>query len=146
MTARPVGRLLRIRFRALFGRLLRIRRRAPAIGYIVTEASGPRCRWDEQLLRSTADRLGYTLMKTMVISGGTSDPVDLLVDPIDQLVTMVRANGAHAVLVPNFRHFFGGIVPDRLVLAADVIPAYDPAKARARWEVPAVLPDDLERR
>lgn len=130
----------------LFGRLLRIRHQAPAIGYIVTEVSGSRCRWDEQQLRSSADRLGYTLMKTMVISGGAADPVDLLVDPIDQLVTMVRANGAHAVLVPSFRHFFGGIVPDRLVFAADVIPADDPAKARARWEVPAALPDDFGRR
>lgn len=125
-----------------FGGLLKLRRRVPALGYLVAEVSGSRLRWDDQLIRSTGERLGYSVMKTMVTSHGAADPADQLVDPIDELVALIRRTGAEAIVVPSFRHFFGAVVPDRLVRAADVIPADNPSAVRSRWEVPVVILDD----
>ncbi|MGW6698877.1 hypothetical protein [Nocardia sp. NPDC055049] len=128
-----------------FGGLLKLRQRVPALGYLVAEESGPRRKWDEQLIRSTGAKLGYSVMKTMVTSHGAGDPADQVVDPIDQLITLIRATGAEAVVVPSFAHFFGGVVPLRLVRAADVIPVDNPSAARSRWEVLAVIDDSSER-
>lgn len=125
---------------------IRVRAQVPALGYLAADVSGSRRELDERDIRSTGVLLGYSVMKTMVTSHGAGDPADQLVDPIDQLITLIRATGAEAVVVPSFAHFFGGEVPLPLVRAADVIPVDNPSAVRSRWEVPVVILDDSSER
>ncbi|MFJ9743541.1 hypothetical protein [Streptomyces sp. NPDC101166] len=98
-----------------------------AIGYLRGDVSGMRQQWDEVQNRSLAKRLGYTLTRTVVFSERTDDP-------IQRLINVVRRTAAEAVFVPGLDHF-GGVVPDELVRAADVI-TVEPEATYARWAIP----------
>lgn len=87
--------------------------RPPAIGYLRSDISGVSKAWDQIRIRTTAERLGYQLAKTIEFSQHTAEPVD-------QLVRAITRTRAEAVVVPSAEHL-GGDIPERLILAADVI-------------------------
>ncbi|MBF6085305.1 hypothetical protein IU485_28450 [Nocardia cyriacigeorgica] len=95
---------------------------APALGYIRTDISGVRQRWEETQMRSLAKRLGYNLTKTVALSKATDDPVGLLLGQIAR-------SKAEAVFVPALAHLAGD--HERVISRADVIVSAD--EVYARW-------------
>ncbi|TLF92254.1 hypothetical protein FEK35_30970 [Nocardia cyriacigeorgica] len=111
-----------------------------AVGYLRRDISGEHQPWHETGIRSVASRTGYTLCKTVALSG-TAD------DPIAQLIDTVRRSRAEAVIVPTLEHV-GGEVPERLLReVTEVIPVDNPHQSIARWPLAALLaPPDRDRR
>ncbi|VFA99701.1 hypothetical protein [Nocardia cyriacigeorgica] len=103
-----------------------------AVGYLRRDISGEHQPWHETGIRSVASRTGYTLCKTVALSG-TAD------DPISRLIDTVRRSGAEAVIVPTLEHV-GGEVPQRLLReVTEVIPVDNPHQSIARWPLAALL-------
>lgn len=109
-------------------------RKPRALGYLRKDKSGVRQRWDEEQIRSLADRFGYFLHKTVVFGLAVDDPVG-------ELVCVVERADAEAVFVPSLEHF-DGCVPRALVSVADVVTVV-PRYTYARWATGA-LPTELD--
>lgn len=105
-----------------------------AIGYLRSDVSGARQRWDENQIRSLAGRFGYSLSKTVVLSGHIDDCLDQLIDTVGKA-------GAEAVVSPGLAHF-GGVVPGALVGITDLI-TVSPLETYARWIIPPDAPADM---
>ncbi len=84
-----------------------------AIGYLRRDISGISQNWHEIQIRSLAQRLGYTLSKTIVFGTRTDDPVT-------QLITAARNAAARAVITPCLRHFSSHL-PTELIAEFDLI-------------------------
>ncbi|MEV0355264.1 hypothetical protein AB0H71_04285 [Nocardia sp. NPDC050697] len=86
--------------------------RPRAIGYLRRDVSGIQQHWDEARIRARAERLGYTLLKTVAFGARTTDP-------IGRLAAVVRGSGAEAVVTPGPAHL-GERVPIELLAVAAV--------------------------
>lgn len=92
--------------------------RPKAIGYLRRDVSRSRQSWDEAEIRSTAQRFGYNLTKTVVFSEHTDSPEA-------RLQTVVSRLDVTAVFTPGVNHFVGATVPRGLVAVANVITTSD---------------------
>ncbi|WP_028479541.1 hypothetical protein [Nocardia sp. CNY236] len=84
-----------------------------AIGYLRRDISGISQNWHETQIRSLAQRLGYTLSKTIVFGPRTHDP-------IARLITAARNAAARAVITPCLWHFSSHL-PAELIAECDLI-------------------------
>lgn len=101
-----------------------------AIGFMRADISGVSKPWDQIQIRTTGERFGYEVIKTIEFTAHTADPVD-------QLIRAVARDKVKAVVVPSVEHL-GGEIPARLLDAIDVI-TVAPQTVYAR-DVPG-LPD-----
>lgn len=106
-----------------------MRFRPTAVGYLRSDVSGIRQAWDEQQIRSRAQRLGYDFAKLVVVDARSGRHL------VAALKATITRLDAEAVIVPSARHFEGAAVPDDLVKVADVI-TVEPEETHARWAIP----------
>lgn len=78
-----------------------------AVGFLHRDVSGVRRQWDEERLRTVAQRSGYHLAKILAVGAWTDRPVLRLRTAVDRL-------GAEAVLTPNLLHFDRPEIPGEL--------------------------------
>lgn len=85
---------------------------ATAVGYLRSDVSGGTQELDRAANKVLAERYGYEVVRTVVHSEYTDDPVRRLINTVTKL-------GVEAVFVPSLAHF-GGQLPERLVRIADL--------------------------
>ncbi|WP_084515393.1 hypothetical protein [Nocardia acidivorans] len=99
-----------------------------AIGYLRSDISGARQRWDETQIRHTAARFGYNLLKIIVFSARTDRVMHRLHTALDRAM-------ADAIVTPSLRHFESAEAPAELLAVAAVI-TVTPERMFARWVAP----------
>lgn len=100
--------------------------RPTALGYIRSDVSRVQQAWDEEQIRSRAERLGYDFAKMIVVDGRSNGR------PLAGLKSTVTRIRAEAVFVPSAAHFDGDEVPEDLIRVVDVI-TVSPENTYARW-------------
>lgn len=104
-----------------------MRQQPTAIGFLRHDMSGAHQRWDLAQIQHLAKRLGYDLVKTLILDPGDGEVLEEVRAAVAQLE-------ADAVITPSLEHF-DGEVPDGLVQVADVI-TVNPENTYARWRIP----------
>ncbi|MFF3570960.1 hypothetical protein [Nocardia jiangxiensis] len=87
--------------------------RQRALGYLRSDVSRYKQRWDEYHIRHHARLMGLELGKIVAFSDRTSHP-------IEKLLRAVKDSGATALVVPGVEHFDEGRMPPEICQITDI--------------------------